>query len=127
MKCNVLIAMVGALLLVFGGPLEGMCDDTGDVSPSLIYGAFVDKYIVKCEAKAKLLDSGSYNLRKSAMRATLKGAFIQSNRASMIAYIMENEVPFNAHRIEYHLTRKFTESVHPQKLYAMLLKESTVR
>ena len=124
MKCKVLIAMVGALFLVCGGPLAGMCDEAENISPSLIYGAYVDKYIDKCEAKAKLLDSGSYNIRKNAMRATLKGAFLQSNRAAMIAYLMESEAPFNAHRIEYHLTGKFTESVDPRKLYAMLLKES---
>jgi hypothetical protein len=127
MKRKALIAIVGTLFFVLVGSLTGMCGETDDVSPSLIYGALVDKYIHKCEAKAKLLDSDSLNIQKSAIRATLKGAFIQSNRSTMIEYLMENNVPFNAHRIEYHLTRKFTESVHPQKVYAMLLKDNVVQ
>jgi hypothetical protein len=127
MKRKVLIAIVGTLFLVCGGALTGLCGETDNVSPSLIYGAFVDNYIQKCEAKARLLDSGSLNIRKSAIRATLKGAFLQSNRTTMVKHLMEKKVPFNAHRIEYHLTRKYTASVQPQEVYAMLLKERVVR
>ena len=119
MKHKVMIAIVGTLFLVFGGALAGLCGETDDVS----YGTFVDNYIQKCEAKAEMLDSRSLNIRKSAMRATLKGAFIQSNRTTMIKHLMEKNVPLNVHRIQYHLNQMFNESVHPQKVYAMLLKE----
>lgn len=127
MKRKVMIAIVGTPLFVCGGTLAGLCGEADDVSPSLIYGAFVDDYIQKCGAKAKMLDSGSLNIRKSAMRATLKGAFIQSNRTTMIKHLIDKHVPFNAHRIEYHLTRKYTESVHPREVYAVLLKERAVQ
>ena len=119
MKHKVMIAIVGTLFLVFGGALAGLCGETDDVG----YGAFVDNYIQKLEAKAEMLDSRSLNIRKSAMRSTLKGAFIQSNRTTMIKHLMEKNVPLNVHRIQYHLNQMFNESVHPQKVYAMLLKE----
>jgi len=123
MKRKVLIVVVGTLFLVCGWSLAGLCGETDDVSSSLIYGASVDTYIQKCEAKAKFMNSGSLNIRKSAMRSTVKGAFIQSNRTAMIEYLMEKNVPFNVHRIEYHLTQKYSESVHPQEIYAVLFKE----
>jgi len=123
MKHKVTIAIVATLFLVFGGALAGLCGETEDVRPSLIYGTIVDNYIQNCEAKAEMLDSRSLNIRKSAMRATLKGAFIQSNRTTMIKHLMEKNVPLNVPRIQYHLNQMFNESVHPQKVYAMLLKE----
>ena len=123
MKSNLIIAIVGTMVLVFGGVLTGLCGESEDVKSSLIYGAFVDNYIQKCSAKAEMLDSGSLNIRKSAMRATIKAAFLQSNRATMVDYLKENNVPLNRDRIEYHLNQKFAASVHPQMVYAALTEE----
>jgi hypothetical protein len=123
MKRKAMIAIVGTLLVVFGGALAGMCDETEDVRLSQIYGAFVDNYIQKCEAKAEMLDSGSLNIRQSAIRATVKGAFVQSNRTTMIKYLMAENTPLNADRIEYHLNQRYAESVYPREVYALLLKE----
>ncbi len=93
MKRKVLIAIVGTLFFVCGGALSGLCGETNDAGSSLIYGAFVDNYIQKCDAKAGMLDSDSLNIRKDAVRPTLKGAFVQSNRTIMIQYLMEKNVP----------------------------------
>jgi len=123
MKRKVLIAIVGTLFVVFGGALAGLCDEAEDHRLSKIYGAFVDNYIQKCEAKAEMLDSSSLNIRQSAIRATVKGAFIQSNRTIMIKHLMAENAPLNAHRIEYHLNQKYVESVYPQDVYAVLLRE----
>ena len=123
MKRNIIIVLIGTLFFVFGGALAGFCGEAENGSSPLTYSAFVDNYIQKCNGKADFLDSGSLNIRVSAMRATLKGAFMQSNRIAMIDYLMEKDVPMNADRIEYHLTRKYTESVHPQEAYALLIKE----
>ena len=127
MKRKAMIAIVGTLLVVFGGALAGMCDETEDGRLSQIYGAFVDNYIQKCEAKAEMLDSGSLNIRQSAIRATVKGAFVQSNRTTMIKYLMAENTPLNADRIEYHLNQRYAESVFPQEVYALLLKEHVDR
>lgn len=124
MKRKAMIAIVGTLLVVFGWALVGMCGESEDASLSKIYGAFVDNYIQKCEAKAEMLDSGSVNIRQSAIRATVKGAFVQSNRTSMIKYLMAENAPLNADRIEYHLNQKYAQSVYPQEVYALLLKEN---
>ena len=127
MKRKAMIAIVGTLLVVFGWALAGMCGETEDVRLSKIYGAFVDNVIQKCEAKADMLDSSSRNIRQSAIRATVKGAFIQSNRTTMIKYLMAENTPLNADRIEYQLNQKYAESVYPQEVYALLLKERVDR
>ena len=123
MKSRLIIAIVGTFLLVLGGALTGLCGEADNAGSSLIYGAFVDNYIQKCAAKAELLDSGSFNIRRSAMQATVKGAFIQSNRTSMIEYLKDNNVPLNVDRIQYHLNQQFAQSVYGQHVYALLLKE----
>jgi hypothetical protein len=127
MKRNLIIVIVGAMFLVLGGALTGLCGEAEDARSSLIYGAFVDNYVQKCEAKAEMLDSGSFNIRRSAMQATVKGAFIQSNRDSMIKYLKENNVPLNVHRIQYHLNQKFAQSVYHQNVYAALLEEQAAQ
>jgi len=123
MKSKVMIAIVGTLFLVFGGALGGFCGEANDARLPQIYGGFVDDYIQKCEAKAEMLDSRSLNIREDAMWATVKGAYAQSNRSSMIKHLMENKVPLNAARIEHQLNQKFAESVHPQQVYAMFIKD----
>ena len=127
MKRNVLIVIVGTLFLVCGGALTGFCDEVNDARRAGAYGAFVDNYIQKCEAKADLLDSSSLNIRRSAMRATVKGAYIQANRAEIVAYLMEENAPLHADRIEYHLNRKYAESIFPQEVYVAVYGEHVNR
>ena len=127
MKRKAMIAIVGTLFLVCGAALTGLCDETETVNPSSIYGAFVDNYIQKCETKADLLESGSPNIRRDAVQATVKGVFLQSNRTAMVEYLMDKNVPLNAHRIEYHLNMKYYESALSQQVYALLLKEEVNR
>jgi len=124
MKSKVIIAIVGTMVLVSGMALSGLCGDPEGVQESFLYGAFVDNYIQKCEAKAAMLNSGSPNIRESAIRATVKGAFIQSNRTTMIKHLMAEKAPLNADRVAYRLNRLYTESVYPQEVYAVLLREN---
>jgi len=123
MKHKVMIAIAGTLFLVLGGALGGFCGEADDDRLPQIYGAFVDDYIQKCEAKAEMLDSRSLNIREDAMLATVKGAYAQSNRSGMIKHLIENKVPLNAGRINYQLNQKVAESVHPQQVYAMFIKD----
>jgi hypothetical protein len=127
MQHKVLIAIVGSLLVVLGGALGGFCGEADDGRLQQLYGTFVDDYIQKCEAKAEMLDSSSLNIREDAMRATVKGAFAQSNRLGMIRHLVEKKVPLNAERIKYHLNRIFAESVQPQEVYAMLKNDQVDR
>ena len=124
MKIKVIIAIVGAMVLVFGIALSGQCGEVEGVQESFLYGALVDNYIQKCEAKATMLNSGSPNIRESAIRATVKGAFIQSNRTAMIKHLMAEKAPLNADRVAYRLNRLYAESVYPQEVYAVLLREN---
>lgn len=124
MKRKVLITIVGTLFLVCGGALTGFCDEAEDARRTAIYGAFVDNYIQKCEAKAGMLDSSSLNIRQSAVRATVKGAFLQSNRTDMISYLLEKKAPLNVDRIVYHLNQRYAESVYPQEVYVAMFGET---
>ena len=123
MKRKALITIVASLILVCGWTLNGLGSEPEGANLSFIYGAFVDNYIQKCVAKAEMLDSGSVQIRKNALRATVKGAYLQSNRAGMIAYLMEKNAPLNADRIAYHLNRKYADSVFPREVYAALLND----
>jgi hypothetical protein len=123
MKRKAMIAIVGTLLVVFGGALNGFCDEAAGARQAVIYGAFVDNYIQKCEAKAEMLDSGSVHIRQDAIRATVKGAFLQSNRTDMISYLMVKKAPLNADRIAYYLNQRYAESVYPQETYVALFGE----
>jgi capsular polysaccharide biosynthesis protein len=127
MKRKVLIAIVGFVFVVFGGVVAGQCDEAKDPKLSKSYGAFVDKYIQKCETKAEMLDSSSLNIRRSAMQATVKGAFVQANRTEIINYLMKEKAPLNADRIAYHLNRRYAESIYPQEVYAVLSREHVNR
>lgn len=125
MKRTVLIAIVGTLFMVCGGASSGFCDEVEEVQRVVAYGALVDTYIQKCEAKAELLDSSSAQIRQSAIRATVKGAFLQSNRTDMIRYLMEKKAPLNADRVAYHLNQLYAGSVFPHEVYAALGHDRT--
>lgn len=127
MKCKAMIAIVGTLFLVFGGALSGFCDEADNTRRVVIYGEFVDDYIQKCAAKAEMLDSSSLNVRQSAVRATVKGAYIQANRTEIVNYLMEENARFNADRIEYQINRKYAESAFPQEVYVALFGEHVKR
>ena len=98
MKSRLFIMIIGTAFLVCNGALNGFCGDVKNVKPLLNYGTFIDDYAQKCEAKAALLDSGSVNIRKDAMRATIKGTYLRHNRANLVKYLMEKEAPLNPYR-----------------------------
>ena len=123
MKRKLFIVIAGTLLVVVGWTLTGLCGETATTDPAQAYGVFIDDFIAKCEAKGGLLDSGSVNIRKIAMRATVKGGFVKSNRDQMIEYLATNKVPLNIHRIEFHLNQMFARAVNPEKVYARLLRD----
>ena len=123
MKGNVMSQLVGThLFLESGWVLAHLDGETVDDTLSRIYGTFVDNFIQKCEAKAEQRNSGNPKIRRSAMRAKVKADFMHSNRTALIAYLISQNVPWKAYRIEYHLNRKYAESVNPQDVYAALFK-----
>ena len=125
MKRNILIAIVGTVLLIFGIAQAGLSGGSDTIKPALIYGAFIDDYVGKCECKASLLDSDSLNIRRIAMRATVKGAYLKANRTKLIRHLMQVNAPLNPSRIAYHLNQQFARSVQPNEVYTALLKGTT--
>lgn len=120
-----MIAIIGTVLLVFGIAQAGVSGGSDTIKPSLVYGAFLDNYVQKCECKASLLDSGSLNIRRIAMRATVRGAYLKANRTKLIRHLMELKAPLNTNRIKYHLNQQFAKSVQPNEVYTALLNGTT--
>lgn len=125
MKRNHFIAIIGTIILVFGIAQAGLSSGQDTVTPSLIYGAYIDNYVKKCECKASLLDSGSLNIRRIAMRATVKGAYLKANRTKLIRHLTEVNASLNPNRIQYHLNQQFARSVQPNEVYTALLNGTT--
>jgi hypothetical protein len=125
MKRKVLIAIVGSLFMVFAAAASGLCDGPQDAERARIYGTVVDNYIQKCEAKAEMLDSGSLTIRKSAMRATVKGAYLRAHRTALVNHLVAAQAPLNADRIAYHLNMQYAQSFFSREVYLALLEGET--
>jgi hypothetical protein len=124
MQVGMISSIIGShLFLECGWVLACQDGETTDDVLARIYGIFVDNYIHKCEAKAELRNAGSFRIRRSAMRANGKADFMKSNRTTLITYLIDKNVSFKAYRIEYHLNRKYAESLQPHDVYTALLKE----
>jgi hypothetical protein len=124
MKRKVLIAIVGSLFMVFAATTSGLCDEV-QAERARIYGTVVDNYIQKCEAKAEMLDSGSLTIRKSAMRATVKGAYLRAHRTALVNHLVAAQAPLNADRIAYHLNRQYAQSFFSREVYLALLEDES--
>ena len=95
------------------------------MEPSVAYAAIVADYLEKCRCKGALLDAKSANIRKLAVRDTVKGAFVRQNQAELIQYLIENNVAVNPRRVEYMINQRFKEQVSPHEVYAALANEQT--
>lgn len=124
MQVEMMSSMIGShLFLECGWVLACKDGETDDDMLSRIYGIFVDNYIQKCEAKAELLNINDSIIHRKAMRAKVKADFMQSNRTTLITYLIKKNVSFKAHCIEYHLNRQYAESLRPHDVYTALFKE----
>ena len=123
-KPKTTLPLVGThFFLACGWVRAGAGGETADDTLARIYGIFVDNYIRKCVSKAERVHSSDSRTRQSAMRSRVKSEFMQSNRTTLIAHLIEKNTPLEAYRIEYHLNRKYAEAVHPHDIYTALLKE----
>lgn len=103
------------------GPGMGQTDaGTGDADADAIefYYTVIDGAIEKCQAKSALLDSGSYHIRRIAVRAALKSAYFEAHKDELVAYLVANEVRLNPARVHYHLNRQFYNKVRTNDVYA---------
>lgn len=118
MQVEMMSSIIGShLFLECGWVLAFKDGETADDMLSRIYGIFVDNYIQKCEAMAELLNPDNAITHGKAMRAKVKADFMQSNRAALITYLIEKNVSFKSHRIEYHLNWKYAETFDPKDVY----------
>ena len=96
---------------------------TDGMEPSLVYAAFIADYLEKCDCRGDMLDAKSLNIRKAALRDTVKGAYVEKNSAELVRYMVENNVPMNPRRVEYVINQRFADQVNPQEVYTVLTNE----
>ena len=109
-----------ALVAVFWvGPGMGQTDGgAGDADAVDFYYTVIDDAIEKCQAKSTLLDSGSYHIRRIAVRAALKSAYFEAHKDELVAHLVANGVRLNPARVHYHLNRQFYNKVRTNDVYA---------
>jgi hypothetical protein len=106
---------------IWSGPGVGQTNigpTEGDVDPAEVYAAIIDNAIEKCQAKSALLDSGSYHVRRIAVRASLKSAYFESHKDELVAYLVANKISLTKARVQYHLNHQFYDKVRPNDVFA---------
>ncbi len=95
----------------------------GDADPAKVYAAIIDDAIKKCQVKSVLLDSGSYHIRRIAVRASLKSTYFKAHKDELVAYLLANKVKFNKYMVQYHLNHIFYNRARPM-MFTRRLKSS---
>ena len=120
MKKSAHIVLATGLLLITVFIGQGLCQNLQNPTQIKTYSAIIDDTIAKCRNKIALLDSKSPNLRRQAMRASLKGAYLKIYKNELIAYLVSVNADPSPHRVAYHLNKFFYQSLEPDKLYVLM-------
>jgi hypothetical protein len=84
------------------------------------YSTLIDETIAKCRTKAALLNSDSPNIRHQAAREYLKGAYLKVHKKELVAYLISVNSEPSSDRVEYHLNKRFYQSLKPDQLYVYI-------
>jgi hypothetical protein len=115
----IFVLMYALVAVIWAGP--GVSQTGGDIDSAEVYAAIIDDAINKCQAKSVLLDSGSYHIRRIAVRSSLKSAYFEAHKDELVAYLMANNISLNKNRVQYHLNRQFYNKVRPNDVYAEVI------
>ena len=120
MKNLTYIVLATGLLLVTLMIAQGSSQSLEDTNQVVKYSTFIDETIAKCRNKVALLDSGSSNIRRQAIHACLKGAYLKIHKTELVAYLVSANVKPSSDRVEYHLNKRFYQSLKPDELYVLI-------
>ncbi len=79
---------------------------TGSTNKAL-YGAYIDKFILRCESKAAKSNSRSKTIRLESALYRLKASFFSCNKTELIREMTAANVGVKPHQMHYYLNKKF--------------------
>jgi len=92
-----------------------MSVDTKNKELDVLYAAYIDDHVSRCETKAARIDSGSENIRKEAALRTLMGSFFKANKTDLIKEMIADDVGTQKHQVDYYLTSRFYQVLREVK------------
>jgi len=119
MKKSVYVLLATVLLVAFL-TTQGISQPFEKSDQNSKYSDLIDEAIAKCQNKSSLLNSRSPNIRKQAIRACLKGAYLKVNKNELVAYLITVDAEPSRDRVEYHLNKRFYQSMKPDEMYVLL-------
>lgn len=120
MKKSAFVALATGLLLITLMVAQGSSQNRDTTNMAGKYEKMIDKCIDKCRQKTALLASNSPNVRQHAIRACLKGAYLHVHKKELVTYLLAVQVAPTQHRVEYHLNKRFYQSMKPDEMYVLL-------
>ena len=85
--------------------ISSVAADSGISIKRDLFAYLLDDCIRKCQAKIKLGDSRSKNIRKTAVLSALKAQYFYKNRYRLIERMLEADLPLKKYKV-YHLESK---------------------
>lgn len=120
---RVVITTLGIFIVIASGTF-GTCL-SGDQPDDFLntYSKVVDDIIAKCRAKADHLDSKSPRIRRMAVKAVVKGAYLRANKSELVKYLAAIGARPHPAEIQFHLNCIFYDMARSDKMYAVLFSE----
>jgi len=111
MPARIVAIKVTAGVMVFVGilPSIGFCDE--EKANLQFYEGCIVQEIIRCRAKASLLNSRSRNLREYARIKVQKATFLADQKESLIQELFEKQITLRDHRIQVYLNRQFYDEI----------------
>lgn len=82
----------------------------------LMYSAYVDQCIKRCDAKASMRDSRSKNLRYAAEIGRLKAEFLNDYKELLVTEMIIGQVKMKPYKIDYYINQRFFTIIRPEKV-----------
>ncbi len=84
------------------------------------YTSIINAAITKCQNKKVLLESRSPNIRRQAIMASIKGAYLKMRKKELVSYLISVKAAPTTHRVEYFLNKHFYQSIKPEEMVVLL-------
>lgn len=75
----------------------------------------VDDYIACCDAKSAMRDSRSENIRRSAIRSSMKAAYYMHSKEELVEEMLDSNVEPKAYKVRRFLNEKFYSTLQAIK------------
>jgi hypothetical protein len=104
-KTSTVFLFVTFLTLILNPLAMSETDNTNDLE--IIYSAYIDELISKCNAKFELRNSQLTNVRREAALYCFKAQFFKRYKKELIIDMVSEGIGVKHHKIHYHLNKRF--------------------